>query len=479
MVERKRLSFDAIPGTVGEINHDNGMEIIVRGDEVALSTVKRYLTAHNNGAAYQLALAEKRRVFDDEGANKKREDIANLKEKLVQEYWGERHDGSLSIPIGFWYICDQIQGHLNTTIPYLDVMPSWLRDYQKEDIAKAMKYNRAVICAATGLGKTAICICITHLAQKANKRTCIIVPTIDLVKQTVDSCRSFGIEGVSGAGGNYQFKPGCSVLVTTVQSAYKYIDVFDVVLVDETHHCAATTWFSLLASALNATHVYGLSATPYRTDGMDIGIHAWTGPVISNRDAAWGIANGWLTRPDIYTVQVSGLPYVSSKKLSAVAYKTLATQKKVQEFLLKKIKSGLEAGRTIMVIFNTVKAGEAFKKYCKSVKSDVIFDVAHADYRKPFLDFKEGKTKLLVGNVKLFGEGVDVPKVDCIITLCNNSSEIITRQVIGRAMRIAKGKKDAVILDVWFDNYEPYVRARNNRVQAYLTIVDKIKEICI
>lgn len=835
----QRITFDPIHGTEGEINTDNGLEIVVRGNQTALDSMKNYLTAYNNSVSYQLHLAEKRKVFDVEAADRKREDIALLKEKLVQEYWGERADGSLSIPIGFWYLCGQIQGnaHLNTTIPYKGLLPDWLRDYQKEDIEKAMKYNRSIIYAATGLGKSRLCMCIAYLAEKAGKRTCIIVPTVDLVKQMIDSCKELGFQSVSGAGGDYYFQPGCSVLVTTIQSAFKHIDCFDVIAVDECvpyetkivtekgpikigslykeqeknlplpliktfnektnefeykkiirvikqkdrnrlkritfskvkvcsthehpflttkgwkkaeelqvgdlcigtydesagysmagrvpnddlkqiamgivlgdgslqqipskgrhrlscihgikqekyakwkascfgvplrtiekngyaqspavvfttkvidlpfgaskksldfgqlsslderglaiwymddgslsgkqvtlhtesfsyeehlqlvallrskfgvdfgihrttkkdgrsfyylhtkgtngleflrkvapfmhysmqyknvfpvggykwrakyeqfgtykitkteeieykhkekegfglfdlevegnhnfcvsqtghksslvvhncHHSAATTWFNLLASAINATHVYGLSATPYRTDGMDVAIHAFSGPLVTERTAAWGIANGWLTKPDIYAVQVSDLPYVSSKKVSAIAYAKQACAPKLQAFLLKKIESGLAAGRTIMVIFNTVKAGESFKKYC--LKNGTLkFDVAHAGFRKPFFDFKKGETRLLVGNVKLFGEGVDVPKVDCIITLCNNSSEIITRQVIGRAMRIAKGKKDAIIMDIWFDNYEPYVRARRNRINAYLTIVDKIKEIKI
>lgn len=832
MAMGKKVSFDPIPGVIGQINPNMGMEIILRGP--GLDAVRRYLTAYNNSVSYQLSRTEHRRTFNEEMEEKKKAEIADLKEKLVREYYGERPDGSLSVPIGFWYLCEKFEGHLNTTIP-CSVLPNWLRDYQKEDIRVAMKYNRAIICEATGLGKTRIALSIAHLSQLAKKRTCIIVPTIDLVKQTLEACKELGIENTSGAGGKYHYKPGCDILVTTIDSAYKYIDCFQVIAVDEClpyeteiatedksvkigslyqlqeksqplplvktynektekfeykqvvrvikqkdrdtllqltfskikvksthehpflttkgwknaeeleigdlcigtydksagysmagcvlnddlmqvamgiilgdgalqqipskkrfrlscihgikqkeyaqwkahcfgvplrfiekngyaqtpavvfttkvidlpfgknktslsftefeclderglaiwymddgslcekqvalhtesfsyeehlqmvsllskkfditfnirkttkkdgrsfyylstkgenglkflkkiapfmhssmqyknifavgrykwnaeykqfgtykvtkieeieykrkkgegfglfdleiagnhnfcvsssgnkssvvvhncHHSAASTWFSLLASAINATNVYALSATPYRTDGMDVAIHAWCGPVVVNRTAAWGIEKGWLARPDIYTVQISDLPHVSSKKIGAIAYNKLAHHAKTQEFLLKKIQAGLAAGRTIMVIFNTVKAGQAFKKYCKG---RLDFDVAHADYRKPFLEYKEGKTNLLVGNVKLFGEGVDVPRTDCIITLCNNSSEIITRQVIGRAMRISKNKKDAVILDIWFDNYEPYVKARNNRVKTYLTIVDKIKEICV
>jgi superfamily II DNA or RNA helicase len=335
------------------------------------------------------------------------------------------------------------------------------------------KNHRYLLHDCTVTHNTCVAIAITIQAIKAKKRVCMIVPTIDLVKQTLDSAKDFGITEISGAGGKYMYKPGCDLLVTTVQSASKYIDGFDVIVVDECHHSAANTWFNLLAGAVNATHVYGLSATPYRTDGLDLGIHAWIGPIVVDRNAKWGIANGWLAEPKIFMINVSGLPHFPSTKNAALAYGKLASHSKVQQHLLENIQKALSAGRTVMVIFNTVKAGQAFKKYCAG---RLDFDVAHAGYRVPFLKFKKGETDLLVGNVKLFGEGVDVPRVSCIITLCNNKSEITTRQVLGRAMRISKGKKDAIVLDVGFDSYEPYVSAYKKRSKIYKTIVDVVKE---
>lgn len=624
----KITNFSPFPDTVGVVQ-DNGIEIIITSKHA--EAIKKYLTADNKTASYQIQRLEKQRSWTAEAEEQRLADLETYKADLEREYYAELPNGTLSVPIGFWYLCSKIDNILNTEIPIND-LPTWLRDYQKEDIKTLLQYKRSLLCLATGCGKTAVAIAITIQSIKANKRTCMIVPTIDLVAQTIKSAKDFGITNVSGAGGTYQYQSGCDLLVTTVQSAYKYIDVFDTVVVDEClpfnsyvitemgpqrignlwrdfynkkplpkvktlnektnkfewkkivrvirseprkeliefvayagayskqiirctddhpiltmrhgwikakdltynqrivgwkskeplpveyrvkmisrikniqplfdlevednhnflasyykemrssilvhncHHSSATTWFNLLASATKATNVYGLSATPYRTDGLDIGISAWIGPVVVERSAKWGIANGWLAEPKIFMIKISGLPFVPSKKMGAIAYGILAKEEKVQKFLLGKIQQALSAGRTVMVIFNTVKAGEAFKQYCKG-KLD--FDVAHAGYRVPFIKFKKGETDLLVGNVKLFGEGVDVPRVSCIITLCNNSSEITTRQVIGRAMRISKGKKDAIVLDIGFDSYEPYEKAYKNRSKIYKTIADNVKEILV
>jgi superfamily II DNA or RNA helicase len=624
----KITNFSSFPDTVGVVQ-DNGIEIIITSKHA--EAIKKHLTADNKTASYQIQRLEKQRSWTPEAEEQRLADLETFRADLEREYFAELPNGSLSVPIGFWYLCSKIDGILNTEISSND-LPTYLRDYQKEDITTLLKYKRALLCLATGCGKTCCALAITTQSIKANKRTCMIVPTIDLVSQTIASAKQFGIPNVSGAGGTYQYQPGCDLLVTTVQSAYKYIDVFDTVVVDECvpfsayvitelgplkignlwrtffnkqplpkvrtlnertnqwefknivrvirseprpeliefvaysgyyskqiirctddhpiltvrhgwikakdltynqrivgwkskepmpveyrvkmitrvkniqplfdlevednhnflasyykemrssilvhncHHSSATTWFNLLASATKATNIYGLSATPYRTDGLDIGISAWIGPVVVERSAKWGIENGWLAEPKIFMIKISGLPFVSSKKMGAIAYGILAKEEKVQKFLLGKIQQALAAGRTVMVIFNTVKAGEAFKQYCIG-KLD--FDVAHAGYRVPFIKFKKGETDLLVGNVKLFGEGVDVPRVSCIITLCNNSSEITTRQVIGRAMRISKGKKDAIVLDIGFDSYEPYEKAYKNRSKIYKTIADNVKEILV
>lgn len=466
----KITNFSAFPDTIGVVQ-ENGIEIIITSPHT--EAIKKYLTADNKTASYQIQRLEKQRTWTEEAETQRIADLAEFREDLIREYFAELPDGSLSVPIGFWYLCSEIDGMLNTEIPTND-LPVWLRDYQREDVKALLQYKRVLFCLATGLGKTACAIAIVLQSIKVKKRTCMIVPTIDLVAQTIASAKHFGIENVSGAGGDYQYKLGCDLLVTTVQSAYKYIDVFDVVIVDESQHCSAITWFNLLASALKASHVYGLSATPYRTDGLDLGIFAWCGPMVIERSAKWGIENGWLAEPKIFMVKITDLPFIPSRKIGAIAYGILATHPKVQQFLLEQIQKALSVGRTVMVIFNTVKAGKAFKIYCTG-KLD--FEVAHAGYRVPFIQFKKGETNLLVGNVKLFGEGVDVPRVSCIATLCNNSSEITTRQVLGRAMRISKGKKDAIVLDVGFDSYEPYVKSYKSRSKIYKTIVDNVKEI--
>ena len=470
----KRLSFDCVPHTHGYIQSNN-IELIIEGN---IEPVKEYLTCYNESVQWQLNMLLKQRAFSDVLREAERQaQISKLKEEVKHEFFAEtvlNIDDVLSVPAGFWYLCQNVQNnaHLNTDMT--PIVPKYLREYQKDCLLTMLKYKRASCSLATGLGKTVLVSAIVHSAIFAGKRTMIIVPTIDLIKQTIASFKNLGIENICGVGGVYQFKHGCDCCITTMDSCIKYIEIFDVVVMDESHHSSAKTIQNALISAVNATHVYGVSATPYRTDGMDLGVHSFTGPIVYEKTAKWGIENGWLTEPKIFMAKIRKLPWCNSKMLRAYAYGKLAAHNLTFKYILKNTLKALEAKRTVVIIFTTVKAGQKFQKYCEKV---LKFSVAHAKYRVPFDQFVKGETNLLVGNVKLFGEGVDIPRISCIITVCNNTSEIMTRQVLGRAMRIAEGKKDAIVLDIGLSGYEPFDKAFEYRKQTYLTVVDVVKEM--
>ena len=55
-------------------------------------------------------------------------------------------------------------------------------------------------------------------------------------------------------------------------------------------------------------------------------------------------------------------------------------------------------------------------------------------------------------------------------------SESLTRQIVGRAVRLFPGKEKATIIDIHFDNYNQFVSFAEYRNSIYRTIVDNIKE---
>ena len=458
-------TFECIPGTYGKrIDNRN---IVVTGP--GLSTLQKKLTVINKAVVYELNRLRKAQNNNPARHDSLQKQIDELTPDRFVEYWCINQAGEFLIPSGFWYLIDSMSIE-NIPPTITPIIPSHARDYQREAIETALKLPNCFIELATGLGKTLIISSICESLVAAGKRVCVIVPTIQLVGQTVNQMKHLN---VSGAGGPYKFKLGSDVLVSTPITANSYIGVWDALLIDEAAHTSAETWFRLGLNAIKAQYRYGFSACPSRGDGLEAGIHAWLGPIVISRNASWGIENKWLTPVDITRIDIKLKSTVSAHLMAAVAYKIDVQSRLTLYCIYQIVKKCVDRGDRIMLLLRTIKGGETLAKFCAARGIDV--QVAHAQYKAPFFWFKEGKTKILCGTDKLLGEGIDVPNVDCVINVCNIASESTTLQILGRGVRLFPGKEICRIIDIYFGNYEPFERAAKSRKKVYETITDKVK----
>lgn len=462
-----RVSFEPTPNTYGEYYSINLIKVWGSGVDELLSR----LTVINKATEWEIKRLSNMVPSNPKRGEEIKSEIKALQDKLVIEYFSRTEAGEHVIPAGFWFMVESLAGHLNTEVA--PITSSFARDYQIEAVHTALKYKRSLIVAATGLGKSLIILDICSSFVAAGKRVCVIVPTVDLVTQMVSQLKEKF--NVSGAGGKFKYKVGCEVLISTPITAKQYIDRFDTVIIDEIHHQSANTWFALGFAAKQANYFYGLTATPIRSDNLDIAIHGWAGPVVFNRDAAWAIENKWLTPTEVTMIKVQGLKTLPATMPSISVYGILMKSQVTLECLFKVISSLLKKNHKVMVLLATVKSGEMLAKYCK--ERGLEFQVAHAKYRAPFYAFKKADTNLLVGNHKLFGEGIDVPNITAIVNVCNIKSESLTRQIVGRAVRLFPGKEKAVVVDVFFPTFHQFKQSARFRKSVYETITDSIKEI--
>lgn len=481
------VSFDPIDQLVGQAEPDSLMLMRFSGPVKALVAAKRRLTVRNKSVAWGLAKYKKTlKKWSDRPAPTDPEQaaalvaklldltskIADLESRLVERFYAENDDGSVTAPAGYWFLAGQTDGsHINDTIRPVPI--DGMRPYQIELLTELMRYKRATGVLATGLGKSLVIAALCRSAHQAGKRCIVVVPTADLVRQSVDTIKRY-VDKTTGAGGGRQPVMGSDVLVTTAASAMKWVADYDVVIIDESHHSPAATWMELLGGAERATHCYNLTATAFRSDGLDMAIHGFGGPVVYQRDAKWGIENDWLCRPKIYCAEVMphafGKPFMVRDVVpSAKAYRLLGQHPDVLAAAKKWLVNALKAKRRVMVLFKTIPAGEAFKAVC----SDVIqFEVAHSQYRKPLADFRAGTIDVLVSNDRLVGEGIDIPDCDALLLLTQHSSPVITYQALGRVLRKSPGKKDAIIIDISVTGYTQFEQARHKRAEVYVDILD-------
>jgi superfamily II DNA or RNA helicase len=129
-----------------------------------------------------------------------------------------------------------------------------------------------------------------------------------------------------------------------------------------------------------------------------------------------------------------------------------------------------------------VQACKDFRKFCSThVKLDVASAEKGNKTKAPLRRFRNGESKILLVNSGLISEGVDLPDADVIIQVCQNSSDVMSLQILGRILRKPEGKRKSVMIDIKSNGYEPFVRAGDRRKRLYEGIIgeENVKTIVL
>jgi superfamily II DNA or RNA helicase len=179
-----------------------------------------------------------------------------------------------------------------------------LKNYQVEPVNKMSVKFQGLLHAPSGAGKTVMGI---EIVLRQGQRSLILVHNKELLQQWVERVMTFTTitPGVISAG-RFDIKP---ITIGMVQSLIKpldsqFINQFGLVLLDECHHCPATT-FQTLISQFPARYRYGLTATPERRDGLSFLLHAVMGPIQATVEQEELFANGHILKPTIRVIHTN------------------------------------------------------------------------------------------------------------------------------------------------------------------------------
>jgi len=366
-----------------------------------------------------------------------------------------------------------------------------LRNYQKEAVRSAVKEKRGVLEMATGSGKTVVA---AKIISRLKRPTVFFVHTKDLLYQARRLIGEYLKEEVGQVGdGLIDLKP---ITVATIQTAIRafggkygksldedvseedetdigprqkelaeHIRSVPVVFFDECHHLPAETFFSVAMETHGADCRYGLSATPYRADRHDMLLEAALGPKLYRANSSRLIDLKYLTTPKIRFVPVPG---PSRRRMHAdyqEVYRRFVVENEARHKLIADEAEALKkAGKSALILVKEIKHGEALLSGIKDAK--FIQGADDAKKRaKALSDLESKKLKILIATT-LADEGLDVPTLDAVILAGGGRSETKALQRIGRALRPAKGKNFAEIID-FFDRAPYLVDHARKRLEIY------------
>ena len=334
-----------------------------------------------------------------------------------------------------------------------------LYDYQEDmkgRIEGELRLHRSVMAQMpTGTGKTYLLTAVidSFVSNNPMEKVWIVAHRRELVSQIDETVRKFHSYYASNTSSLLS-----SVKAMSIQWLMRHYDEIEeepgMIVIDEAHHALAKTYKEMWERFPKAKFL-GLTATPCRlngkgfTDLFDVLVQSWSVPEFINK--------GRLATYDFVSIKSDGV----TQRLIDSLQKRGADgdyQNKEMDMLLNKkpsierlYQSLEEFGKDrkgIVYAIDISHAQKITKLYQEhGVKAIAIDSKTPAAERQQDIEaFKKGDIQVLV-NVDIFSEGFDCPDVEFVQLARPTLSLAKYLQMVGRGLRVAKGKKNCVIID--------------------------------
>lgn len=329
-----------------------------------------------------------------------------------------------------------------------------LRPYQEKIITEARQLmskgrKSLLIWSPTGSGKTALTANMIKTAAERGFKCMFLVHRRELIKQ---SMRTFYNSGVSHGviANGFTADPTQAIQIASVQTLQNRLNQcnqFNLIVYDEAHHVGAKSWNNVINHFPAAFHI-GLSATPERLDGK--GLRPYFSEIVYGPSIEWLIENKYLSPYKLFApssislegVHTRGGDYVKSE-ITKIVDKPTITGDAVREYQRRAY------GKRAVVFACSVQHSEHVVAHFNAagIPSEHVDGETPSEERDAAIErFERGET-LVLSNVDLFGEGFDLPSIECAILLRPTQSLGLYIQQVGRSLRPSPGKSEAIILD--------------------------------
>ncbi len=349
------------------------------------------------------------------------------------------------------YQADVTDETVSFNVKEIKPLPLW--EYQKPWVGEMLSDPMGVGIAPPGGGKTIMglelyaalgqpCIWLTH--------------TRGLARQTADRLKFFTGEeaGLIGSGKD-EVKHFTVGLIPTLikRDLTKYVKEFGLVIVDECHHTPAESFFAV-TNQFHARYRYGLTATPYRDDGLQAMMFHALGPASATLDRQTLRDMGKLMTPTVYRRRTKfTYPYnPASKKFGykpmekALGFDLDRNSKIIGDVLLE----AFTATNTCIILVGRVEHGELLYQAISNIYPSV--GIVHSKMTpkkadQAMSDFSSGKFRILIATYRMLAEGFDYQPSNRLFLTAPFKGRSLIEQACGRIERVFEGKVDAIVYD--------------------------------
>ncbi len=326
---------------------------------------------------------------------------------------------------------------------------------------------RNLLVAPTGIGKTVISAFDYRNFYEKNNRTRIlyVAHREEILKKSRDTFRSILQDANFGellVGNN---KPeNIEYLFTSIQSwnSNKIIektspDFYDYIVVDEVHHGSAESYKKLL-EYYKPKILLGLTATPERMDGKDIGEYfdktmayeMRLPEAIDNKLLSPFQYFGVTDSVDLSTLKWTKGGYDEVELENIYVLDEKIAERRANEIIQNTLKyvTDIEEVKGLGFCVSKKHAEFMAERFNKSgIDSIALTSDTSNEIRKDAIkNLNNGKYKFIF-TVDIFNEGVDIPKINTELFLRPTQSLTIFLQQLGRGLRLNDEKECLTVLD--------------------------------
>lgn len=317
------------------------------------------------------------------------------------------------------------------------------------------KDNKALVVLGTGVGKTTTAL---EYLKRNNYKALVLCPS-DIIK----------------AGWN-KYKEVDTLTYQAFANKYSTFDYskYQVLICDEAHHCGGASWGKgpEYVIANNLLKVIGLTATPLRTDGIDIGETLFGGNICKGLSVLDGILEGVL-HPFSY---VGAIYDTSSIK------KEVAKKKNVDEILLGELDLAInntpavkeiitsnmpEGARKGIIFVSNIAAIDEAIEIMRDIYPNAEYRAIHSQMPESEVEknknwFQNTNEGYLV-SINMIAEGAHYKGVNTLIMFRRTCSSLVFDQQLGRVISLAKYENpNAIVFDLTnnaktIEEFKPFI----------------------
>ena len=321
--------------------------------------------------------------------------------------------------------------------------------------------HRNLVIAATGTGKTVVAaldyarLCTSHVDRP---RLLFVAHRKEILTQALQTYRevlgdaSFGELYVDGERPSQWQHVFASIQSVSRADSLPRVE-WDVVVIDEFHHAAASSYRSLLSSVVPG-ELLGLTATPLRGDGVDV--REFFGGRAAEELPLWKALSEDLLCPFHYFGIADGTDLsdvaFTSGHYDAGELSNLYTGNDARALLIIKALNHnmLDPTRMRALGFCVSVAHAEFMARVFTERGIVATTVTGATpsaaRTRAAHQLKTGEIQCIF-TVDVFNEGVDIPEVDVVLMLRPTASSTVFVQQLGRGLRRTRHKDVLIVLD--------------------------------